>query len=142
MPYSKPSAAGVFESKGNHEGSIKTKQRESSKVMKMNAVVLTLMGMAMFALATPTLAEDKKEITITGEAKCAKCVLKEGEKCQNVIQTKEDGQTVSYYLAKNEVSKNFNENLCKDGKKVTATGTVKTADGKKELMASKIALAK
>jgi hypothetical protein len=110
--------------------------------MKKHSVLITLMGLVVFALTTPALAEDKKEVTITGEAKCAKCVLKESEKCQNVIQTKEDGKTVSYYLAKNDVSKNFNEDLCKDGKKVTATGTVKTVDGKKELMASKIALAK
>jgi competence protein ComGC len=110
--------------------------------MKKTSALITLMGMVLFLLATPTLAEDKKEVKISGEAKCAKCVLKEGDKCQNVIQTKEDGKTVSYYLAKNDVSKNFNEDLCKDGKKVTATGTVKTVDGKKELMASKIALAK
>jgi DNA/RNA endonuclease YhcR with UshA esterase domain len=110
--------------------------------MKKTSALITLMGMVLFVLATPTLAEDKKEVKISGEAKCAKCVLKEGDKCQNVIQTKEDGKTVSYYLAKNDVSKNFSENVCTEGKKVTATGTVKEVDGKKELTVSKIALAK
>jgi hypothetical protein len=110
--------------------------------MKKTSALITLMGMVLFLLATPTLAEDKKEVKISGEAKCAKCVLKEGDKCQNVIQTKEDGKTVSYYLAKNDVSKSFSEDLCHEGKKVTATGTVKEVDGKKELTASKIALAK
>jgi DNA/RNA endonuclease YhcR with UshA esterase domain len=110
--------------------------------MKKTGALIALMGMVLFVLATPTLAEDKKEVKISGEAKCAKCVLKEGDKCQNVIQTKEDGKTVSYYLAKNDVSKNFSENVCTEGKKVTATGTVKEVDGKKELTVSKIALAK
>ena len=110
--------------------------------MKKTGALIALVGMMLFVLATPTRAEDKKEVKISGEAKCAKCVLKEGDKCQNVIQTKEDGKTVSYYLAKNEVSKNFSEDLCTEGKKVTATGTVKVVDGKKELTASKIALAK
>ena len=110
--------------------------------MKKTGALIAFMGMMLFVLATPTLAEDKKEVKISGEAKCAKCVLKEGAKCQNVIQTKEDGKTVSYYLARNEVSKNFSEDLCTEGKKVTATGTVKVVDGKKELTASKIALAK
>ena len=101
-----------------------------------------LIGVVLFALATPTFAEDKKEVTITGEGKCAKCVLKEADKCQNVIQTKQDGKTVTYYLAQNDVSKDFHEDLCKESKKVTATGTVTEADGKKELTVSKIELAK
>ena len=110
--------------------------------MKKTGALIALMGMVLFVLAMPTLAEDKKEVKISGEAKCAKCVLKETAKCQNVIQTKEDGKTVSYYLAQNDVSKNFNEDVCTEGKKVTATGTVKEVDGKKELTATKIALAK
>ena len=111
--------------------------------MKKSGVLIAgLMGLVLFALATPTLAEDKKEVTITGEGKCAKCILKEADKCQNVIQTKEDGKTVSYYLAQNDVSKDFHEDLCKEAKKVTATGTVKEVDGKKELTVSKIELAK
>jgi hypothetical protein len=97
---------------------------------------------AVFAisLAIPSIAADEK--TITGEGKCGKCALKETAKCQNVIQAKEDGKTVTYYLAKNDVSDKFHENLCKETKKVTATGSVKEVDGKKELTATKIELAK
>jgi RecG-like helicase len=86
-------------------------------------------------------AHDSKEVTVTGEGKCAKCSLKEAEKCQNVIQVEEHGKTVNYYLVKNEVADNFHENLCKTTKKVTATGTVKEVGGKKELTATKIELA-
>ena len=108
--------------------------------MKRNIAVITgLAGLMLLALATPSFADDKeKEVTITGEGKCAKCILKETDKCQNAIQTTEDGKKVTYYLADNDVSKNFHEDLCKEAKKVTATGTVKEVDGKKELTVTKI----
>lgn len=108
---------------------------------KRIALTTGIVALFLFAFAAPSLAEDK-EVTVTGEGKCAKCILKEGDKCQTVIQTKEDGKTVSYYVADNEVSKNFHEDVCKQAKKVTATGTVKEVDGKKLLTASRIELAK
>ena len=84
-----------------------------------------------------------KEKTITGEAKCAKCMLKETDKCQTVIQVQnKKGKTVNYYLAENDVSKAFHQNVCHEAKKVTATGTVKKVNGKNELTVSKIELAK
>jgi opacity protein-like surface antigen len=93
-------------------------------------------------LAASAFAADN-EVTITGEGMCAKCALHETEKCQNAIQTQEDGKTVTYYLTQNDVSKNFHhDNLCKQNQKVTATGTVSEKDGKKVLTVSKIELAK
>jgi hypothetical protein len=112
--------------------------------MKIRIALTTgIMGLFLFALAAPAFAEDK-EVTVTGEGKCAKCLLKEGDKCQTVIETKEEGKTVKYYVAANDVSKKFDDNdyVCKEAKKVTATGTVKEVDGKKVLTASKIELAK
>jgi hypothetical protein len=112
----------------------------------MKKLLLTgIAGLLLFALATPSFAADEgkaKQRTITGEAKCAKCMLKETAKCQTVIQAEKNGKTVNYYLADNDVAKNFHENVCKEAKKVTATGTVKTVDGKQELTASKIELVK
>jgi hypothetical protein len=107
----------------------------------MKKILLSsLAGVALLALATPALAEEK---TITGEGKCAKCALHETEKCQNVIQAKEGDKTVTYYLADNDVSKAFHkDNLCKGSKEVTATGEVSEKDGKKILTVSKIEAAK
>ena len=68
--------------------------------------------------------------------------MHETDKCQNVVQTMEDGKTVTYYLTQNKVSKDFHENVCKAPHKVTVTGTVKEKDGKKTLTASKIELVK
>lgn len=111
--------------------------------MKKHITLFTsLAALVILSIATPVLAAEKgKEVTITGEGKCGKCALKETAECQNVIQVQEKGKTVNYYLAKNDVSKDFHSNLCKETKKVTATGTVKKVDGKKELTATKIELA-
>jgi len=107
--------------------------------MKKLSFVVALAGL----LAIPAFAADKdKEVTITGEGKCAKCSLHTADKCQNVIEATEDGKTVTYYLAQNKTSKDFHENLCKHSEKVTATGTVKEEDGKKVLTVSKIEEAK
>lgn len=113
--------------------------------MKKASLLFTaLAGLLLLAVATPTFgADNPKERTITGEAKCAKCMLKEGDKCQTVIQMEnKKGKTVNYYLAENDVSKAFHENVCKEAKKVTATGTIKKVEGKNEFTASKIELVK
>jgi hypothetical protein len=111
---------------------------------KASLLVTSIAGLLLLALATPAFAADKsKERTITGEAKCAKCMLKETDKCQTVIQVEgKNGKTVTYYLADNVVSRGFHENVCKKAKKVTATGVVKKGDGKLEFTASKIELVK
>jgi len=100
----------------------------------------------MLAIAYPSFAAESgkgKERTLTGEAKCAKCALKQGDKCQTVIQVEnKKGKTVTYYLTENDVSKDFHSKVCKESKKVTATGKVKKVDGKQELTLSKIELVK
>jgi hypothetical protein len=103
--------------------------------------MFALAALLVTVLATTAVAASK-EVTITGEGMCAKCALHETDKCQTVIQTQEDGKTVTYYLAHNKVSKEFHENVCKESHKVTATGTLKEENGKKVLTASKIELAK
>jgi hypothetical protein len=113
--------------------------------MKKASLLLTgIAGLLLLAIATPAFAADKgKEKTITGEAKCAKCMLKQGDKCQTVIQLEnKNGKTVNYYLVDNDAAKTFHANVCKEAKKVTATGTVNKVDGKNEFTVSKIELAK
>ena len=115
--------------------------------MKKNiALLASVAALFLVAAVTPASAaeegkEKKEKVTITGEGKCAKCILKEGDKCQTVIESKEEGKTVKYYVANNEVGKKFEE-VCEQAKKVTATGTVKEVDGKKVLTPTKIELAK
>jgi hypothetical protein len=105
----------------------------------MKKLLSILAGIAALTLATNTtvLAKDK-EVTLDGEAKCAKCSLKEGTKCQTVIETEKNGKTTKYYVADNDVAKGFHKDVCTESKKVTATGTVTKVDGKQEIKLSKI----
>jgi len=110
--------------------------------MKKTTLLIALIGLLGALLTVPAFAADKKEVTLTGEGKCAKCALHEADKCENTVQVQEDGKTVTYYLAQNKISKEFHDNICKESKKITVTGTVKEKDGKKTLTPSKIELAK
>ena len=105
--------------------------------MKKISSIIALAGL----LAIPAFAADK-EVTISGEAKCAKCALHETKECQNVIETEENGKKVTYYLAQNDTSKDFHDNVCKKSEKVTATGKVSEEQGKKIMTVSKIEAAK
>ena len=74
--------------------------------MKRTSFLLAgIAGLLLLALATPTFGADQpKEKTITGEAKCGKCMLKETDKCQTVIQVEnKNGKTVNYYLDRKSV---------------------------------------
>ena len=116
--------------------------------MKKTSLIITgIAGLLLLAIATPAFADEKekgkdKTVTITGEGKCGKCALKETDECQNVIEVEKDGKKTTYYLAQNELSKAFHKNICKENKKVTATGTVKKEENKRVLTVSKIELAK
>jgi len=100
---------------------------------------LVVVGLTMTGMLKVRADEEK---TVTGEGKCAKCALKEADSCQNVVQVKEGDKTVTYYLVHNDVSKKFHENICKETKKITVTGTLKEVDGKQQLTPTKIELAK
>jgi Family of unknown function (DUF6370) len=105
-------------------------------------LILPVVGLMLLAFATPSYAASKgKKRTLTGLCVCTKCFLHETDHCSNAIQVKtKKGKTLTYYLAQNEVSKDFHDNVCKAPKKVTATGYVKKVKGKLEFTALKIKL--
>ena len=107
---------------------------------KILFAALSAAGLLLFN-ATAIAEHHEKTVTLSGEGKCAKCALKEADTCQNVIQTKEDGKTVTYYIAKNAVANDFHKNVCTGTKKITAKGTVKEVNGKKELTATELKVA-
>ena len=108
--------------------------------MKKSVLAALLVAGITMAFTPKARAADSK--TLTGEGKCAKCALKETEKCQNTVTVKEGNKSVTYYMVENEVSKDFHSNICKGPKKVKATGTVKEVDGKMQLTPTKIELVK
>ena len=102
-------------------------------------------AVALLAFITPsTFAAEKaaKNVTVKGEGKCGKCALKETKECQNVVQVKEGDKTVTYYIADNDVSKKFHGKVCETTQNISVTGKVTEVDGKKQIEAKTIKLAK
>jgi hypothetical protein len=85
-----------------------------------------------------------KEVKLTGTLVCGKCGLKEAKTCTNVLQVKEEGKTVNYWLVDKGNGEEYHEGVCGDGKveKVTITGTVGEKDGKKTVKPTKVELPK
>jgi uncharacterized protein DUF6370 len=110
--------------------------------MKRMFAALTTAAALVWALSGTTAVAKDKEVTIHGEAKCAMCMLHEGDACKTVIQTTKAGKTTTYYLVNNDVSKAFTEDVCHGAKKVVAKGTVTEVDGKQKLTLTKIEIAK
>ena len=109
------------------------------KSLKLTLALLA--GLAVTSLSTTAFAEDK-EVTITGDACCAKCALHTSDKCQTVVKATVDGKEVTYCLVGKE-AKAFHEKICGgSSEKVTVTGTVTEKDGKQMLKATKIDEAK
>jgi hypothetical protein len=113
--------------------------------MRRSLAIIAGVTALLLALSITSSFAQPQEVSVTGEAVCAKCVLKEkdAKTCQMVIEVKRDKRKpMKYYVAKNDVSKAFKEDVCQAGKQVKATGTVKLENGKRELTLSKIELVK
>ena len=100
----------------------------------MRAIGKTLLGLALvFAVVLVVRAEDKaggKEKTLKGTITCAKCDLKETDKCQTVIKVKQGGKDVVYYFDPAGHKKHHGK-ICNTPMEGTVTGTVGTQGDKK-----------
>lgn len=110
----------------------------------MKKTLLACFIAAAFVAGSSVFAADQaaKEVTLMGKGACAKCALHQTDTCQNTITVTEDGKDQVYYLAPNSVSEDFHDNLCRKSQPIKVTGTVQEVDGKKQITASKIELAK
>jgi len=107
------------------------------KNIKLTITLLT--GLAVASLTTTVFAADKeKEVSLTGNACCAKCALHKADKCETVLVTSVDGKDVTYQMTGKDV-KGFHKKICENaGEKVTVTGTVTGKDDKQTLHVTKI----
>ena len=105
-------------------------------------ILSILAGVTLLTVGASPVRAVEETKTLSGEAMCAKCALNEQATCQTVVQVKEGDKIVNYYVAANDVAKAFHKTVCQDSAKVNATGTVKTVNGRLELTASKIEVAK
>jgi hypothetical protein len=110
---------------------------KSNQPMKMKTMKNTLFTVAALVLfsalpgAAVQLPEHHK--TLYGEGLCAKCELKETEKCQTAIRVTEGDRKVVYYANDNDVTKAFHSNICKLVEPVKAVGNVQETDGKRHI---------
>ena len=102
----------------------------------MKAAWSMLLGLAVvFALVVAARAGEEK--TLKGTITCAKCDLKESEKCHTVIKVTEDGKDVVYWFDAAGSKKNHKP-ICQEAKKGSVTGEVSEKDGKKMIKVSKV----
>jgi hypothetical protein len=107
--------------------------------MKVSTGLLGGVLLAWATLSPHGLTASDPEVTINGIGKCAKCLLKqETPTCRNVIEVYREESPLVYELTDNEVSRDLAGRLCREPKRVKATGTVKVVAGQLELTATKI----
>jgi hypothetical protein len=93
------------------------------------------------AVVAPVFAQEQ---TLKGDMVCAKCYLKKADakECQDVLLAKDaKGETIEYYITKNDVSKESGE-ACTEKQPATVIGSIADKDGRKWLTATKITKAK
>jgi hypothetical protein len=98
---------------------------------------------AACAIVANLTAADKdssaKEVTLKGTILCAKCELKETDKCVTAIQVKEDKKTVTYYFDDSGDAEKYHSDVCGGGEKAgTVTGVVTKKDGKMWIKPTKV----
>ena len=108
-----------------------------------NLFVTSLALAVALTLAFNLRAGENKEVTLKGQVMCAGCELKEGSKCQTVIQVKEDGKDVTYWFLDKGNKEAYHEPVCGSGRKAgTVIGVVTEKDGKKWIKPTKVDFAK
>lgn len=80
--------------------------------------------------------------TIVGEALCARCELKQTEKCQTAIREKADDAQSIYFTADNHLAQRLLPNVCKEAVKVTAIGAVRERKGQRQIILKDVWLGK
>jgi len=107
----------------------------------MRTLFSTLLCLAAaFVLVGGLVAQDEKKgeaKTLKGEICCAKCELKESDKCATVIKVKEDGKDVVYYFDA-KAGKKYHKDICTTCKEGTVKGTISEKDGKKIVTVTKL----
>jgi hypothetical protein len=98
---------------------------------------IALAVVAVLALTVAVKAEEKKEVTLKGSITCAKCDLKEADKCATVIKVTEgENKGVFYFDAKSH--KANHKTICQGAKDGTVTGTISEKDGMKIITVTKV----
>jgi hypothetical protein len=107
---------------------------------QMKAAWSILLGLAVvltFVVGVRADDDKKEEKTLKGTITCAKCDLKETDKCNTVIKVKDGDKDVVYYFDGKTKGKNHKD-ICQGAKQGSVTGTVSEKDGKHYIVVSKV----
>ena len=106
------------------------------------ALALGFSVVALSNVAGTAQEKDKKGETKTIEGKmvCGKCTLSETKACSNVVQVKEGGKTVNYYISDKGNKEKYHKDVCPGGSEVEVkvTGKIVEKDGKKMIEDAKV----
>jgi hypothetical protein len=110
----------------------------------MRNLLMSLLALAVAIMVTlPLSAGEEKQVTLKGQVMCAKCELKEGKKCQTVVQVKEGDKEVTYYFKDKGAKESYHEAVCGGGRQdATVTGIVAEKDGKMWITPAKVEYAR
>jgi hypothetical protein len=93
----------------------------------MRLLLSAALGLLILSVGLVSLrAQDKsrpEDKTLKGTITCAKCDLKQADKCQTVIKVKEDGKDVVYYFDP-AGHKKYHGKICTSPTEGEVTGTV------------------
>ena len=103
----------------------------------MRAALSVVLGLAVALVVAAHVSAADKEVTLKGTILCAKCELKETEKCTNAIRVKEDGKEVVYYFDDKGNKESYHKKICQKTAEGSVTGTVSEKDGKKYIKPDK-----
>jgi Family of unknown function (DUF6370) len=104
--------------------------------MRICFCIASVLGFT-FLLASHLVAADEKEVILKGTITCAKCDLKQSDKCATVIKVHEGDTDVVYWFDPSSHKQNH-KSVCMDPKAGTVTGTVSEKDGKKWIKVTKL----
>jgi len=103
----------------------------------MRVALSAVLGLAVVLVVAARVSAEDKEVTLKGTILCAKCELKETEKCTNAIRVKEDGKDVVYYFDDKGNKESYHKKICQKTADGSVTGTVSEKDGKKYIKPAK-----
>ena len=103
----------------------------------MRVALSVVLGLAVALVVAAHVSAADKEVTLKGTILCAKCELKETEKCTNAIRVKEDGKDVVYYFDDKGRGESYHKKICQKTAEGSVTGTVSEKDGKKYIKPAK-----
>lgn len=99
----------------------------------MKTLLTAFLGTAFaFAFALATVQADEVK-TYEGELSCAKCNLKQADKCEDTLKVGDE-----LYLVEEGGKRKTSEHVCSGTAKAKITGKIEERDGKKYLVAEKI----